>query len=158
MKYIIILLCIFFVTSELPDGVYELIVNEKVDFSALSEDEQMFGFIWKDFKIPLGEKVKKIMTFISTTKNSLGKWTGAFGSSTTVAPTYLTMSDDMTKSFTTNKGSMTWKIDLETQKIIQMGYAGELKWGVWWIDCKEFTIDKIVVFTEKYEGGYYDDE
>ena len=158
MKYIIALLCIFFVTSALPDGVYELKVDEEVDYSLLPDDDKMIGFLWKDFKIPSSEKVKKVKVYISTTKNFLGKWTGAFGSSTTVEPSYWTMTDDMNEAFTTKTASITWEVDPADSKIIQMAYGGELKWGVWWIDCNDFTIDKIVVFTDKYDGGYDDDD
>ena len=118
----------------------------------------MLGFPWKDFGIPSGEKVQKVMVFISTTKNYLGKWTGAFGTSTTVAPAYWFMTDDMNKAFTTKTGSITWEIDTDTQKIIQLAYGGELKFGVWWIDCNDFTIDKIVAFTDAYTGGYDDED
>ena len=158
MKYIIALLCIFFVTSALPDGVYELEVDEEVDYSLLPDDDKMIGFLWKDFKIPSSEKVKKVKVYISTTKNFLGKWTGAFGSSTTVAPSYWTMTDDMNEAFTTKTASITWEVDPADSKIIQMAYGGELKWGVWWIDCNDFTIDKIAVFTDKYDGGYEDED
>ena len=158
MKYIIALLCIFFVTSALPDGVYELEVDEEVDYSLLPDDDKMIGFLWKDFEIPSSEKVQKVMVFISTTKNFIGKWTGAFGSSTTVAPSYWTMTDDMNEAFTTKTASITWEVDPADSKIIQMAYGGELKWGVWWIDCNDFTIDKVVVFTDKYDGGYDDDD
>ena len=158
MKYIIALLCIFFVTSALPDGVYELEVDEEVDYSLLPDDDKMIGFLWKDFEIPSSEKVQKVMVFISTTKNFIGKWTGAFGSSTTVAPSYWTMTDDMNEAFTTKTASITWEVDPADSKIIQMAYGGELKWGVWWIDCNDFTIDKVVVFTDKYDGGYEDDD
>ena len=158
MKYIIALLCIFFVTSALPDGVYELKVDEEVDYSLLPDDDKMIGFLWKDFKIPSSEKVKKVKVYISTTKNFLGKWTGAFGSSTTVEPSYWTMTDDMNIAFTTKTGACTWDVDAADSKIIQMAYGGELKWGVWWIDCNDFTIDKVVVFTDKYDGGDDDDD
>ena len=158
MKYIIALLCLYFVTSALPDGVYELEVDEEVDYSLLPDDDKMIGFLWKDFDIPTSEKVQKVMVFISTTKNFLGKWTGAFGSSTTVEPSYWTMTDDMNIAFTTKSGACTWDVDAADSKIIQMAYGGELKWGVWWIDCNDFTIDKIAVFTDKYEGGYEDED
>ena len=158
MKYIIALLCLYFVTSALPDGVYELEVDEEVDYSLLPDDDKMIGFLWKDFEIPSSEKVQKVMVFISTTKNFIGKWTGAFGSSTTVAPSYWTMTDDMNEAFTTKTGSITWEVDPADSKIIQMAYGGELKWGVWWIDCNDFTIDKIAVFTDKYDGGYADED
>ena len=158
MKYIIALLCIFFVASAAVDGCYENLIDEEIDYSLLPDDDKMLGWPWKDFKINSGEKIKKVMVFISTTKNFLGKWTGAFGTSTTVAPKYWFMTDDMNEAFTTKTGSITWEVDADTSKIIQQAYGGELKWGVWWIDCNDFTIDKIVVFTDAYEGGYDDEE
>ena len=39
MKYIIALLCLYFVTSALPDGVYELELDQEVDYSLLPDDE-----------------------------------------------------------------------------------------------------------------------
>ena len=157
MKYILLLLCLIFASAAV-DGVYENKVDEEVDYSLLPDDDKMIGFLWKDFGIPSGEKVVKVMVFISTTKNFLGKWTGAFGTSTTVSPAYWTMTDDMNIAFTTKTGSITWELDTDTQKIVQMNYGGELKWGVWWIDCNDFTIDKVVVFTDAYTGGYEDDK
>ena len=157
MKYIYLLICLILANAAV-DGVYENILDEEIDYSLLPDDDKMLGFLWKDFGIPSGEKVQKVMVFISTTKNYLGKWTGAFGTSTTVAPAYWFMTDDMNEAFTTKTGSITWEVDTDTQKIIQMAYGGELKWGVWWIDCNDFTIDKIVVFTDAYTGGYDDED
>ena len=158
MKILITLLCVMFVSIAAVDGVYENKVAQEVDYSLLPDDDKMLGFLWKDFAIKYTEKIVKVKVYISTTKNYLGKWTGAFGSSTTVAPTYWTMTDDMNKAFTTKTGSITWELDSATSKIIQQNYGGELKWGVWWIDCNDFTIDKIVVFTDAYTGGYADDD
>ena len=31
--------------------------------------------------------------------------------------------------------------------------GGELKFGVWWIDCNKFTIDSITVYTDAYNGS-----
>lgn len=157
MKYIYLLICLILANAAV-DGVYENLVDEEIDYSLLPDDDKMLGFLWKDFGIPSGEKVQKVMVFISTTKNYLGKWTGAFGTSTTVAPAYWFMTDDMNEAFTAKTGSITWEVDTDTQKIIQMAYGGELKWGVWWIDCNDFTIDKIVVFTDAYTGGYDDED
>ena len=155
MKILITLLCVMFVSIAAVDGVYENKVAQEVDYSLLPDDDKMLGFLWKDFAIKYTEKIVKVKVYISTTKNYLGKWTGAFGSSTTVAPTYWTMTDDMNKAFTTKTGSITWELDSATSKIIQQNYGGELKWGVW---CNDFTIDKIVVFTDAYTGGYADDD
>ena len=157
MKYILALAFIALASAAVT-GVYENKLGQEVDYSLLPEDDKMIGFLWKDFKIPYGEKVTKAMVFISTTKNFLGKWTGAWGTSTTVSPTYWTMTEDMSKAFTTKTGSITWEIDSATSKIIQQNYGGELKWGVWWIDCNDFTIDKVVVFTDAYTGGYADEK
>lgn len=157
MKYILALAFIALASAAVT-GVYENKLGQEVDYSLLPEDDKMIGFLWKDFKIPYSEKVTKAMVFISTTKNFLGKWTGAWGTSTTVSPTYWTMTEDMSKAFTTKTGSITWEIDSATSKIIQQNYGGELKWGVWWIDCNDFTIDKVVVFTDAYKGGYADEK
>jgi hypothetical protein len=139
-------------------GAYENLLDEEIDYSLLPDDDKMLGFPWKDFGIKSGEKIVKVSVFISTTKNYLGKWSGAFGTSTTVPPKYWYMTDDMNEAFTTKTGKITWEIDSATSKIIQQGYDGELKWGVWWIDCNDFTIDKIVVFTDAYTGGYEGDD
>lgn len=157
MKFILAL-AFLVVTNAAVTGAYEQILKQEIDYSLLPDDDKMLGFLWKDFAIPYSEKIQKVMVFISTTKNFLGKWTGAFGSSTTVAPTYWTMTEDMNIAFTTKTGSITWELDTATSNIIQQNYGGELKWGVWWIDCNDFTIDKIVVFTDKYTGGYDDED
>ena len=157
MKYLIALLCVLYINAAVA-GVYENNVKKLVDYDELDENDKMLGFLWKDFNIKSSEKIQKVMIFISTEKNFLGKWTGAWGSSTSVAPAYWTMTDDMSKSFTTKTGKIMWELDSATSKIIQREYGGELKWGVWWIDCTVFTIDKIVVFTDAYKGGYPDDK
>ena len=158
MKYIIGFLCLVLTISASVTGAYENLLDEEIDYSLLPDDDKMLGFPWKDFGIKSGEKIVKVSVFISTTKNYLGKWSGAFGTSTTVPPKYWYMTDDMNEAFTTKTGKITWEIDSATSKIIQQGYDGELKWGVWWIDCNDFTIDKIVVFTDAYTGGYEGDD
>lgn len=153
MKYIVLALLATYAFAATA-GMYELTVGEDYDYSLMDEDDRMIGFSWADFKITRGEKIEKATIYISTTKNALGKWQGAWGSSTTVAADgYWTMTDDMAKSFTTNSGSITWEVDAATAKIIQQAYGGELKWGVWWIDCNDFTIEKVVVYTDAYKGG-----
>ena len=89
MKYIILFLCIYFINSAtIPSGVYENIVKKEIDYTLLDDDAKMIGFSWANFKIPEGEKIKKVIVFISTTKSFLGEWYGAFGTSTTEAPDY----------------------------------------------------------------------
>jgi hypothetical protein len=63
------------------------------------------------------------------------------------------------RSFTNTTGKIIWELNSATSKIIQREYGGELKWGIWWIDCTVFIIDKIVAFTDACKGGYpYDKE
>ena len=104
-------------------------------------------------EIPAGEKVTKVEINLSTSKKQIGKWQGAFGSSTSVAPDYWTQSEDMEQTISGKTGSIVWDVDSATSAIIQTQYGGELKFGVWWIDCNKFTIDSITVYTDAYNGS-----
>ena len=128
-------------------GEYENKLNQSVDYSKLPENDKMIGWEWADFGIGANETIKKVEINISANGN-IGKWQGAFGSSTKVSPDYWTQTDDMEEVFSGNKGTITWNIDSATAKNIQTQYGGELKWGIWWIDCKQFTIDSIKVYTD----------
>ena len=107
----------------------------------------MIGWEWSEFGIPASEKVTKVEINISASK-AIGKWQGAFGTSTTVSPEYWTQTDEMEQKISGTSGTITWNVDSATSKIIQYGYGGELKWGIWWIDCGTFTIDSIKVYTD----------
>ena len=106
----------------------------------------MLGWEWSSFGIPAGEKPTKVEIKISASGN-IGKWQGAFGSSTSVAPGYWTQTEDMQQVISGNSGTITWDISSADSSIIQTQYGGQLKWGVWWIDCGTFTIDSITVYT-----------
>ena len=54
----------------------------------------MLPINWSLFDIPSGETIVKIEVGLSTTAAKLGKWQGAFGSSTGEAPDYWIMTDD----------------------------------------------------------------
>ena len=54
----------------------------------------MIRFLWNHSNIP-SKKSPKYNDVISSTKNFLGKWTWAFGSSTTFAQSYWMMTEDM---------------------------------------------------------------
>ncbi|MDD6081663.1 MAG: DUF5620 domain-containing protein, partial [Oscillospiraceae bacterium] len=114
---------------------------------ALPEDDKMIGWDWADFKIPSSEKITKVDINISSSK-TIGKWEGAFGTSTTKSPDYWAQTKDMSQTVTGNSGTITWNIDSDISSIIQTQYGGQLKFGIWWIDCGEFTIDSIKVYTE----------
>ena len=131
-------------------GKYTKDVNQSVVYDELPAGDKMLGWKWADLGVPAGEKVTKVEINISTSKKQIGKWQGAFGSSTSVAPDYWTQSDDMEQ---TKTGSIVWNVDSATSEIIQTQYGGELKFGVWWIDCNKFTIDSITVYTDAYGGS-----
>ena len=127
-------------------GAYEVKLNQSVDYTALPEDDKMIGWKWSDFNLPSGEKPTKVEINISANGN-IGKWEGAFGSSTEVQPEYWTQTADMQETINGNSGTITWDISSADSSIIQTKYGGELKFGIWWIDCQQFTIDSIKVYT-----------
>ena len=131
-------------------GKYTKDVNQSVVYDELPAGDKMLGWKWSDLGVPAGEKVTKVEINISTSKKQIGKWQGAFGSSTSVAPDYWTQSDDMEQTISGKTGSIVWNVDSATSEIIQTQYGGELKFGVWWIDCNKFTIDSITVYTDAY--------
>ena len=153
--FLITLISLFlFISSDSVPGAYEYIMNEEIDYSILLEDERMIPISWSNFDISFEETIQKVVVFVSTKRNYLGKWSGAFGTSTTVKPEYWTMTDDMAQSFTKKTGAIVWNVDEKTASIIQMLFEGNLKFGVWWFDCNDFVIEKVVVFTSLYKGGY----
>ncbi len=128
------------------NGGYEIKPNQKIVYSQLPADDKMFGWAWSEFGLPAGAKPTKVEINISASGN-IGKWQGAFGSSTSVSPDYWTQTDDMQQTFSGNTGTITWNISSADSNIIQTQYGGELKFGVWWIDCGTFTIDSVKVYT-----------
>ena len=64
----------------------------------------------------------------------------------------LPISKDMSQTIDGKSGTITWEVDSATASIIQPSYDGQLKFGIWWIDCDEFTIDSIKVYTDKTGG------
>ncbi len=131
------------------EGKYTLEVAEKYNYSTMTE--KMIGWEWAKFGIPAGEKPVKVEVNISkntNTTNSIGTWKGAFGSSTSVEEDeYWTQTADMEEYMGDPSGTITWEIDEARQDIIQLEYGGELKFGVWWIDCGRFVVDSVVVYT-----------
>ena len=158
MKSIILALLTTYALSA-SAGKYELKLDQDIDFSLIEEDEKMLGFPWADFEIPKGELIQRVSVYISTTKNYIGKWQGAWGTSTTVEEEgFWTMTSDVAKSFTHKKGVIVWEIDPDISKIIQTEEGGALRWGVWWLDCNDFTIDKIIAYTDAYTGDFEGEE
>ncbi|MFR4477317.1 MAG: DUF5620 domain-containing protein, partial [Ruminococcus callidus] len=134
-------------------GKYTKDINKAIVYDELPAGDKMLGWKWSDLGVPAGEKVTKVEINLSTSKKQIGKWQGAFGSSTSVAPDYWTQSEDMEQTISGKTGSIVWDVDSATSAIIQTQYGGELKFGVWWIDCNKFTIDSITVYTDAYGGS-----
>ena len=134
-------------------GKYTKDINKAIVYEDLPAGDKMLGWKWSDLGVPAGEKVTKVEINLSTSKKQIGKWQGAFGSSTSVAPDYWTQSEDMEQTISGKTGSIVWDVDSATSAIIQTQYGGELKFGVWWIDCNKFTIDSITVYTDAYSGS-----
>ncbi|MDO4156678.1 MAG: glycoside hydrolase family 9 protein, partial [Oscillospiraceae bacterium] len=130
-------------------GVYEIKPDQDITYSDLPEDDKMIGWAYEDLGVKAGEKVQKVEIDISTTAGEIGKWQGAFGSSTTVDPGYWTQTEDMSQTFSgTKKGTLVWEVDSATSDIIQTQYGGQVKVGFWWIDCDDFTVDAVRVYTD----------
>ena len=134
-------------------GKYTKDLNQAIVYEDLPASDKMLGWKWSDLGVPAGEKVTKVEINLSTSKKQIGKWQGAFGSSTSVAPDYWTQSEDMEQTISGKTGSIVWDVDSAISAIIQTQYGGELKFGVWWIDCNKFTIDSITVYTDAYNGS-----
>ena len=130
------------------DGKYSAKIGESYDFNNMTD--KMVGWEWSTFGIPSGEHVIKVDVNISSASGgSIGKWEGAFGSSTSVAAeNYWTQSDNMTKTISGNSGTITWEPSSSVSNIIQLLYNGELKFGTWWADCGKLNIDSVTVYTD----------
>ncbi|MDE6678158.1 MAG: glycoside hydrolase family 9 protein [Ruminococcus sp.] len=129
-------------------GTYEIKPNKTVNYDKNSDDK-MVGFEWSQFNIPATEKVKKVeITIASKNGGNVGKWQGAFGTSTSVAPEYWAQGDDMEQNISGNRGTITWNVPANIAEIAQYQYGGELKFGTWWVDCQDFVIESIKVYTD----------
>ncbi len=129
------------------NGEYSLNVNKKITYSDLGEDERMIGFSYEDFGISKDETIKEVQVKISANRN-IGTYVGQFGTSTTDKEAgYWAMGDEINQSISGNSGTITWKVPSDIASIIQTEYGGEVKFGVWWIDCDQFTIDSVTLKT-----------
>ena len=108
----------------------------------------MLPINWSLFTIPKGETITKIEVEISTDATKLGKWQGAFGSSTGIEPDYWIMTDDMEQALDGTKDTVVWKVSKDDAKAMQTQTDGQLKFGVWWIDCGTFTIETCTITTD----------
>ena len=136
--------------EKIKDGVYKAEIGDTYVYKELGTDK-MLPINWSLFKIPKTETIIKIEITLSTTAAKLGKWQGAFGSSTGEAPDYWIMTDDMEATLSGTTDSVTWEVTSAEAKAIKTQTDGQLKIGVWWIDCGTFTIESCTVYTDASE-------
>ena len=58
----------------------------------------------------LEKKYKKLRFLFQQKRNFLRKWSGEWGTSSIVGPEHWIMTEDMSKSFTTKKGTIGWNL------------------------------------------------
>ena len=137
----------YVVTEKISDGVYKATIGDTYVYKELGTDK-MLPINWSLFTIPKTETIKKITITLSTTAAKLGKWQGAFGSSTGEAPDYWIMTKDMQATLTGTEDDVTWEVSSSEAKAMQSQSNGQLKFGVWWIDCGTFTIEYCTITTD----------
>ena len=108
----------------------------------------MLPINWSIFTIPKTETITKIEITLTTTAAKLGKLQGAFGSSTGIEPDYWIMTKDMQNTLSGTEDTVTWDVTTDEAKAMQSQSDGQLKFGVWWIDCGTFTIKSCTITTD----------
>ena len=133
--------------EKISAGVYKATIGDTYVYKELGTDK-MLPINWSLFTIPKTETITKITITLSTTAAKLGKWQGAFGSSTGEAPDYWIMTKDMQATLTGTEDDVTWEVSSSEAKAMQSQSNGQLKFGVWWIDCGTFTIEYCTITTD----------
>ena len=54
----------------------------------------------------------------------------------------------MEQSLSGTKDTVVWEVSADEAKAMQTQTDGQLKFGVWWIDCGTFTIETCTIFTD----------
>ena len=141
MKYILLLSFFVLISS----NGYHKSMLQPVSLSKLGEDK-MISWDWADFKIGENETIYLIKIEFFSFNNMLGKFQGAIGTTTIQEPDYWYITDDYTKTFNENEGSITWHVPAEIGKIIPKK-SGQLKLGIWHMDLNSFYIKSLYVET-----------
>ena len=141
MKYILLFALFIFISS----NGYHRSMLQPVTYTKLGDDK-MLSWNWADFNIGENETIYLIKVELFSFSNTLGKWRGAIGTTTTQAPDYWYITEDMEDTFTTNEGEITWNVPTEIGEIIPKT-SGQLKFGIWNIDLNTFFIKSLYVET-----------
>ena len=141
MKLILLIALFVFISS----NGYHRSMLQPVTFSKLGEDK-MLSWDWADFNIGEDETIYLIKVELFSFTSKLGFWRGAIGTTTTEAPDYWYITEDMSDMFSSNEGAITWDVPEEIGKIIPKG-KGQLKFGIWQIGLESFYIKSLYVET-----------
>ena len=141
MKSVLLIALFVFISS----NGYHRSMLQPVTFSKLGADK-MLAWDWADFKIPADETIFSIKVELFSFSDKLGIWRGAIGTTTTEAPDYFYITEDMQEIFSTNEGLITWSVPEEIAKKIPKD-KGQLKFGIWQIGLESFYIKSLFVET-----------
>ena len=141
MKLFLIIALFIFISS----NGYHRSMLQPVTFSNLGNDK-MLSWDWADFNISEDETIYLIKVELFSFSSKLGFWRGAIGTTTTEAPDYYYVTEDMSEMFSSNEGAITWNVPEEIGKIIPKG-QGQLKFGIWEIGLNSFYIKSLYVET-----------
>ena len=136
---------LFFIIAVISCNGYHRRMLQPVTFSKLGDDK-MLSCDWSTFNIPEDETIYLIKVELFSFSDKLGFWKGAIGTTTTEAPDYLYITEDMSEIFTSNEGLISWNVPEEIGKIIPKG-KGQLKFGIWEIGLDSFYIKSLYVET-----------
>ena len=146
MKLILIIALFVFVSS----NGYHKSMLQPVNFNKLGNDK-MLSWEWSDFHIGENETIYFIKIELFSFSNTIGKFKGAIGTTTTQAPDYWYITEDMLDTFNSNEGAITWHVPKEIGEIIPKN-KGQLKLGIWDIGLKSFYIKSLYVETMHHKN------
>jgi hypothetical protein len=133
---------------KIEEGIYNAEIGDKYFYQELGEDDKMIPVNWNIFTIPKNETITKIKITISTTDRKLGTWVGAFGSATSIPPNYWIMTEEMTKSLKGTKDFVIWTLTADEAKAVKSQTTGQIKFGIWYMDCNQFTVEECTIYTD----------
>lgn len=130
-------------------SAHSITPGKEYDYSTMPDDDKMIGWKWSEFGLQEGELVKRVDVKISVPSGTIGKWSGGFGSSTTVKPDYWTM-EEMEDTYSTQSAIISWTVPAATAETFQtQGNYSYLKFGTFYTaNGSVFSVDSVTVYTD----------
>ena len=130
-------------------SAHSITPGKEYDYSTMPDDDKMIGWNWSEFGLQKGELVKRVDVQVSVPSGTIGKWSGGFGSSTTVKPDYWTM-EEMQGDYDTQSAIISWTVSAATAETFQtQGNYGSLKFGMFYMgNGSVFSVDSVTVYTD----------